>query len=871
MMVGNDIRHDTRVLKTALALADGGVEVRILGYSSSGVREESALGPVRIVRVPVAWRFRDQAAARRKQRRDRRWIAPEPSVRDRRLRRLQLDLRRREAAESGDRASQVRAGLSTTWAKVSARLETERGRLSRKEAQLRQRAAARADASVRGASWRRDAPEMDDYALAFDPVIDSLDWDIIHAHDVHMMGIASRAVSRRRAAGRPAAWVYDAHEFVAGLSVYPPRTARKVAALLDLESEYIHDADAVITVTQPLAVELEQRYRLPRRPAVVMNVPVLEGAASVPVGLRARCELADDVPLLVYSGGVTAARGLATAVEALPLLPRVHLAVVCVPHTRVAPARDLMSRADELGVAGRVHLVEPVPPDAVSSFVASADVGIVPILHFGSHEMALANKLFEYLYAGIPVLVSDCRAQAEFVLRERVGAVHVAGDPESFARSAREVLGQAAGLRASIAANTELLVPYSWERQEQVLREAYRGLYRAGLPGGAKRPCPATGEAGIAEPKVSSALAGLREHPLTRDDRPSVVGIGPANMAGQAWEWAKALEREIPGVGTHVMVVDRGQPYSYPSDATVPAATYRRNANWAQAFEGQALAKWTHALLEAGRPLFGLRHGDTFAGDAKVLRGAGVRVGLVLHGSEVRNPVINVMQTPWSPFTSRIDEQTRRLQAGVDTLVPQLRAFMDDELMGGPVFVSTPDLLRHLPGAIWLPVAIDTGVWACDAPLLEREVPVVLHAPSRSSLKGSSYVEAAMAPLAAEGLVEYRRAEGIAPGQMPELVKDADIVLDQFALGLYGVAACEAMMAGRLVVSHVTDEVRQLCPSDPPILEAPPDQLEAVLRQVLADRDRYRQFASAGPAYVRELHDGRRSAQVLAEHLGIHG
>lgn len=880
MMVGNDIRHDTRVLKTALALADGGVEVTILGYSGTGSREETRLGPVRMLRVPVAWRFRDRANAARTAWRQQRWIGAGPTPRDLRLRTLRLGLRQRESAEQGTAEAARRAEEAAKAEKRARRREALRATWATREELWRAKLYDRIDNSTWRASWRRDAPEIDDYALAFDPVIDSVDWDILHAHDVHLMGIASRAVARRRAQGRPAAWVYDAHEYVKGLSVYPPRTRRKVAAYLDLEREYIRDADAVVTVTQPLAEVLSEQYGLPHVPSVVMNAPAL-GATSRPAktSLREVCGLADGVPLLVYSGGVTAARGIDTAVAALPHLEGVHLAVVCVPHPRVAPARGLMEQAEKLGVADRLHLVEPVRPDEVSGFVASADIGIIPILHFGSHEVALANKLFEYLDAKVPVLVSDCKAQKEFVRRERVGAVHEAGNPASFVSGVRQVLAQAAELREHIRSNPELLAPYAWEHQERTLRQVYRELYRAGLPAGAppavEPGMQVTGDAGISEPATHSSLDQLVERPINRDDRPSVVGIGPANMAGQGWEWAKALERNAPGVRTHVMVVDRGQRFRFPDDEWVEVTKYRRNVQWGQDFEHRAVTGWTHALFEAGRPLFGLRHGGDFTGDAKVLRAAGVRVGLLLHGSEVRNPVINVMQTPWSPFSARTDEQTVRLQKGVDALVPKLRAFMDDPVSGGPVFVSTPDLLRHLPGAIWCPVVVDTRKWAHDGPLLEREVPVVLHAPSRSSLKGSDYVEAALAPLVDEGLVEYRRVEGVSPEAMVGLVKDADVVLDQFALGLYGVAACEAMMAGRLVVSHVTDEVREHVRSTTgvtaPIYEAPPDRLESVLRQVVAERGEFREFAAAGPAFVRDVHDGRRSCAVLAEHLNIHG
>ncbi|STD11629.1 lipopolysaccharide 1,2-N-acetylglucosaminetransferase [Dermatophilus congolensis] len=880
MMVGNDIRHDTRVLKTALALADGDIEVTILGYSSTGVREQSTLGPVRIVRVPVAWRFRDRANAARKARRDKRLIVVnEPSPREKRLRELQLSLRQREAAEQKGANGANRATRAALWRVAQTKLEQQATRLSKYEDNWRQKLYESIDNSAALVAWRRDIPEIDDYALAFDPVIDSLEWDIIHAHDVHMVGIAARAVARRRANGKEAAWVYDAHEYVAGLSIYPGRPVRKRAAYLDLQNEYIRDADAVVTVTQPLAEQLQKDYDLARQPTVVMNAPVLSAAErSAEVSLREVCGVDKKTPLLVYSGGVTAARGVDTAVRALLALPEVHVAVVCVPRTTTAPVRELTELARTCGVEDRVHFIEPVRPDHVSGFVAEADLGLIPILHFGSHEFALANKLFEYLFAGLPVVVSDTRAQKEFVEREQVGLVHEAGNPASFATVVKEALSRKDEFQKRIRQNTDLLTPYAWEYQEKTLRELYRDLFRRGLPVGkslmVRANSVAVGDAGISEPQSSSTLEEMVERPISHDDRASYVGFGPANMAGQAWQWAKALERAIPGVSTSVMEVDRGQKFRYPHDTWVETTTYRRDVKWAQALENRAVKDWTHALVEAGRPVFGLRHGHDFVGDVKVLRAAGVRVGLLLHGSEIRNPSINAQQTPWSPFADPADEQTARLQRVVDILAPKVRAFMADEAFGGPVFVSTPDLLRHMPGAYWLPVVVDVQMWSAESAVLDKPVPVVLHTPSRSSLKGSAHVEAAVGPLVEEGLIRYERVEGATQKEMVDLVKGADIVLDQFALGGYGVAACEAMAAGKLVLGHAIEEVREHVKSqtglEVPVVEAPADRLEAVLREVLTDRDGFSAVAASGPEFVRQVHDGTRSAAVLAERLNIH-
>jgi glycosyltransferase involved in cell wall biosynthesis len=193
-----------------------------------------------------------------------------------------------------------------------------------------------------------------------------------------------------------------------------------------------------------------------------------------------------------------------------------------------------------------------------------------------------------------------------------------------------------------------------------------------------------------------------------------------------------------------------------------------------------------------------------------------------------------------------------------------------DEL-GLPVFVSTPDLLLDVPEATWLPVVIAPAVWASGNSPFQRPRPVVAHAPSSGPVKGSELIDPVLRRLDDERLVEYRRVEHVPHSAMAELYKDADIVVDQLRIANYGVAACEAMAAGRLVVSHVSDftrgVVRDLTGWDLPIVEADADSLEDVIRRAVADRDRSRARAARGPDFVSEIHDGRRSAGLLRAFL----
>ena len=869
MIVGNDINSDTRVKKTALSMARAGARVTVLGLSPSKMRTTAMLGPVTVLRVPVAFDLRKARTKRLQRRWGRKLLrVGYPDSTARRAAALRVVARRTEfeaarglASAPGARTSKfsrLRLEMQRTMVRGRALTVRVRGRAQNDIDQTTKNAWLLYEGVMNhtsfGASWRRVVPAMLDYERAFGPVIDELAPDVIHAHDVHIVGIAHNAVGRAAGAGSTMRWVYDSHEFIPGLPLYGARTVRVRAGYCDLEREYIRSADRVITVSAPIAQEIARQFRLPRVPDLVMNIPSITSNQGDGPSLRETVGLADDVPLLVYSGGMTPARGVNTIIEALPSLPGVHLALVAVPGIITPFVQVLLDQAVALGVSERVHVAPPVGGERVVGYLSSATIGIHPMVHFPSHDMALPNKLFEYLHARIPVVVSDCRVMADFVRTHGHGEVFVAEDAGDLATQVRKVLADLPRYRAALNDDRELFTELTWATQEKVLWSVYRDLLgEDAVP--------------VDQPVVDLPMDDLTLLPVRQHQGPPVVGFGPANMAGQAWAWAKALERHVPELTTEVMSVNRGNALTFSADVVVPHKTWAGDTVWQAAFGEHMLSGWSHVLLEAGRAILGPAYGRDFAGDATVLRQAGLNVGLLFHGSEVRDPRGHALRHRWSPYADPDEVLTSALQKNADLLLPKVRAFR------GPKFVSTPDLLTDVPDATWLPVVVDVEAWHSDRPVLDRVVPVVLHAPSRAAIKGTAFVEAAVLPLVEEGLIEYRRLEDVPPTEMPEAVADADIVLDQFALGSYGVLATQAMALGRVVVGHVIDEVREHvleATGEPlPIIEADPDTLTKVIRGLLSDRAAARQAATLGPQFVAAVHSGPLSAGILAEVLGL--
>ena len=344
--------------------------------------------------------------------------------------------------------------------------------------------------------------------------------------------------------------------------------------------------------------------------------------------------------------------------------------------------------------------------------------------------------------------------------------------------------------------------------------------------------------------------------PVVRPEAPVRALIGPANFAGQAWAWATAAEQHLDGVDATVMTVARG-PLQFDSDYPVPLAAYR-SPRWQREQEQWVTSNCTHVLIDALRPLFGSRYGTTAAGDIAVLRRAGLTVGLIAHGTDIRVGSRHRELYKFSPWKDESWMHGKRLE----TTAIRLGALMNS--YDGPTFVSTPDLLDFAPRATWLPVVVDPRLWASTLPVLERARPVVLHVPTNARLKGSQYVDPQMQALHDSGVIEYRRLEGVSPGDMPALVADADIVIDQLVLGLYSVMAVQGLCAGRVVVAHVADRVRDRIGRDLPIVEATPETLTSVIEHVISEREESRTLAIRGTAFAHDVHDGRRSAGVLA-------
>jgi glycogen(starch) synthase len=491
MLVDNAVNGDSRVQKEARSAAEAGYDVTLLGRSPDAKEHTWSLGEAKVRLLPTPFRL-----AKRPHDFRRRWLMaplayPPTGVAEQRAQQVlawKTDVRMNRMTQSG---TPHRIANKVRWeaSRVVGRWVSIRGRQTRKALAARKSLGTPSDklytwfwqTALKDRAWRKLEPQLWDWELSFGPVIDKLKPDLIHANDFRMLGVGARAKIRAKAKGRDAKLVWDAHEFLPGVRPYADHQRWRPGYMAH-EREYVPYADAAITVSDDLAGMLQEAHGLAERPQVVLNTPAVEHApdeltdgvpAEVPeISLRAMCDLGPDVPLLVYSGSASPARGLGLMIEALPQQPGMHVALVTNNHSS-GYIGGILTRARALGVMDRVHLLSYVPHWQVVPMLASADVGVIPIQHFPNHEIALITKFFEYSHARLPLVVSDVRTMSATVRATGQGEVFKADDVDDYVRAVRAVLDDPERYRAAYD-KPGLLEGWTWAAQAEVLTSVYR-------------------------------------------------------------------------------------------------------------------------------------------------------------------------------------------------------------------------------------------------------------------------------------------------------------------------------------------------------------------------------------------------------------
>jgi glycosyltransferase involved in cell wall biosynthesis len=221
--------------------------------------------------------------------------------------------------------------------------------------------------------------------------------DLFHVHEPDLLGPIIAA-----AGSRPVIWdVHEAYLDVLDESYWISAPLRPVARLVWnlLEQRLVKQCAAVVVVTERIA----SRYqRVHPRVKVVANYPSLAGIDALPLEPR-------DGKTCVFAGGIDPDRGLWQVLQALALLNRKGLTIPLVlagPPLSETYLRELLGEADRLGIGQQVQYEGVLTKVEATLLQNRASIGLVPYLPSTNTKVGMANKLFECMSVGLPLVFS---------------------------------------------------------------------------------------------------------------------------------------------------------------------------------------------------------------------------------------------------------------------------------------------------------------------------------------------------------------------------------------------------------------------------------------------------------------------------------
>ena len=288
-------------------------------------------------------------------------------------------------------------------------------------------------------------------------------YDVVHCNDLDTLPIG--VVLKLLSDGRTKL-VYDAHEYE--INTIPNQSAQSIRIHYLVERALIGWCDHVITVSASIAQAYARMYRRDL-PSLVLNCPVYDECEKED-WFRSELGIRSDQTIFLYQGGFSRGRGIELLLEVFARLQADDLVIVFMGYG--ALESEIQDHARRYST---IFYRQAVPPAILLRYTASADFGI--LFYEDSclnHVYCSPNKMFEYLMAGIPVLVADLQEMKRLVEEYGVGVVAESNTSEGFQAALQRVLST--DYDALVENVQRARRHFCWEEQEKVLLGVYGGL-----------------------------------------------------------------------------------------------------------------------------------------------------------------------------------------------------------------------------------------------------------------------------------------------------------------------------------------------------------------------------------------------------------
>lgn len=337
----------------------------------------------------------------------------------------------------------------------------------------------------------------------------------------------------------------------------------------------------------------------------------------------------------------------------------------------------------------------------------------------------------------------------------------------------------------------------------------------------------------------------------------------PQNIAAQITITVRALRDigvQARGISPRFVIMPNDVVEFVPDfpKETIKAAPVR----WSKAHWGRT-KKILQAIMWADVVHWHFQPALLMALDLWVAKVLGKRVCVEFWGSDIRLPELEAQRNVyyadgWKRGLYKLEStaQSQRLQRRFAQINPTV--FVPDVQMLG--YVDR----QLLPDVRLIERRVCVQDYATHYPDIGQRKPTVMHIPSVPAFKGTPAVEAAVQSLSAQHDFEYRSMTGVTYDEAMRAMAACDIYVDQLVLGVFGLAAVQAMAYGKPTVCYMLPEMQAALP-DMPIIHATQENLHDVLDNLLRNPQLRHEIGMKSRAWVEQHNNAHKIASDLVK------
>lgn len=303
--------------------------------------------------------------------------------------------------------------------------------------------------------------------------------EVLHIHDIRIAG-AVFGVNKKYKLPT----VLDLHEnrpeimrFYPHLLRFPGKYVISSKKWKNKEEEFIRKATTVIVVTSEAKDEIKKRLPIDTDKIVEVPNTVRQSFYKSPRVYPEILKQYSNSFVVLYIGDTGLRRGLKTAIKSVHLIKNkienIKLVIVGKNTTDII----LKNLVKNLQVEAHVDFLGWKDQSLFQSYILSSAICISPLHRNVHHDTTYANKIFQYMSLGRPVLGSNASAQEKIIKKANAGLIHQDRDVKDFSNKVLELYNNK-DLREEFGKNGSEFIEneFSWENTSKKLLHVYANL-----------------------------------------------------------------------------------------------------------------------------------------------------------------------------------------------------------------------------------------------------------------------------------------------------------------------------------------------------------------------------------------------------------